>query len=166
MAFSTLAWWPSFTLGAWGQVFFEQVLTLWAAATAAFVVVVFGRSSRPVSRWGLAALLIPSLWIGLAGLSAARTEGAQSGLAVLGTVVTIAGLPVMAGILLRIAAPEVREDLTSRDRVVVVAAVAIVVTGAFLLGKGQSLFLTCDDFSVSGNSAPAGCIPGDSALQR
>jgi hypothetical protein len=166
VAFSTLAWWPAFTLGAWGQVFFEQILALWAAATAAFVVVVFGRSSRPVTRWGLAALLIPTLWIVVAGLAGARAEGAQSGLAVLGTVVTIAGLPLMAGILLRIAAPEVREDLTRRDRTVVVVAVGIVVTGAFLLGKGQSLFLTCDDFTVSGNSAPAGCTPGDSTLRR
>jgi hypothetical protein len=27
-------WWPAFTLGAYGVVFFEQALSLWAAATA------------------------------------------------------------------------------------------------------------------------------------
>ena len=36
MAAAVVAWWPAFTVGAWGGVFFEQILTLWAAAAAAF----------------------------------------------------------------------------------------------------------------------------------
>lgn len=166
VAFSTLAWWPAFTLGAWGQVFFEQILSLWAASTAAFVVVVIGRSGRPGGRWRLAALLIPTSWIVISWLLGTTADGPQDGLAVFGTIVTIAGLPLMAALLVQIAAPEIEEDLTRRDRTIVVTAVVVVVTGAFLLGRGQALFLTCDDFTVSGNSAPAGCTPGDSTLGR
>ena len=60
---ATVVWWPSFTLGAWGVLFFDQLLTLWAASTAAFVFVLFER--RPVGRRLLRAflLLLPSVWL-------------------------------------------------------------------------------------------------------
>lgn len=36
---AAIAWWPAFTLGAWGEIFFDDVLGLWAASVAAFVFV-------------------------------------------------------------------------------------------------------------------------------
>jgi hypothetical protein len=33
---AVISWWPAFTLGAYHTVFFEQLLALWAASTAAF----------------------------------------------------------------------------------------------------------------------------------
>ena len=36
---AVVVWWPAFTLGAWGDLFFDQLLAVWAAATAAFVFV-------------------------------------------------------------------------------------------------------------------------------
>jgi hypothetical protein len=33
-----LSWWPAFTLGVQGVIFFEQHLALWATATSAFLV--------------------------------------------------------------------------------------------------------------------------------
>jgi hypothetical protein len=166
VAFSALAWWPAFTLGAWGQIFFEQILALWAAATAAFVVLVFTDRRSAVSPWRLVSLLVPTAWIALAALSQSGIRGPSEAIVgVLGTLLTLAGLPLMAALLVRIAAPEVEEDLTSRDRRVIIVAVVVVVAGAYLLGRGQTAFLTCDDFSISGNSPPAGCAPGASTLE-
>lgn len=66
VAFGSIAWWPAFTLGAWGTVFFPQLLSLWAVATAAFVlVIVSGAVRRRVGWWALA-LLTPTLWLLLA----------------------------------------------------------------------------------------------------
>ncbi len=60
VAFSSIAWWPAFTLGAWGTVFFPQLLSLWAVATAAFVLVIVSSAVRQRVGWWALALLIPS----------------------------------------------------------------------------------------------------------
>ncbi len=36
---AAIAWWPAFMLGAWGEIFFDDVPGLWAASVAAFVFV-------------------------------------------------------------------------------------------------------------------------------
>ena len=41
-----LGWWPAFTLGVYGVVFFEQHLALWAAATSALLALGFSRGIR------------------------------------------------------------------------------------------------------------------------
>jgi hypothetical protein len=38
---SLVLWWPAFTIGAWGIMFFDQMLTVWVAATAALALVLF-----------------------------------------------------------------------------------------------------------------------------
>ena len=36
VAASLVVWWPAFDLGAYGVIFFQQLLSLWAATTADF----------------------------------------------------------------------------------------------------------------------------------
>jgi len=56
-----VVWWPAFDLGAYGVIFFQQLLALWAASTAIFLVsLTAGRRDR-VSRPRRLALLLPSL---------------------------------------------------------------------------------------------------------
>ncbi|MCU0280181.1 MAG: hypothetical protein MUE31_15015 [Candidatus Nanopelagicales bacterium] len=161
IAFSSVAWWPAFTLGAWGTVFFPQVLSLWAVTTAAFMLVALSRDIRHrVGWWGLA-LLLPTLWLALAIEFA---PGSRPELAWFGTLVTLIGAPVMLWILVRFASPDLVEDAEPRDRLVVVTAVAVVVLGAFGIGTIQERIFTCEDFSISGNSQPPGCTPGPPSL--
>jgi hypothetical protein len=161
IAFSSVAWWPAFTLGAWGTVFFPQVLSLWAVTTAAFVLVVLSKEVRGRVGWWALALLLPSLWLALAIEFA---PGSRPELAWLGTAVTLLGAPVMVWILIRFASPELVEEAEPRDRVVVVAAVLVVVLGAYGVGTIQERIFTCDDFTISGNSQPPGCTPGAPSL--
>src|SRR5829696_6661269 len=66
VAGALVVWWPAFTLGTYGVVFFQQTLSLWVAATAIFLVsLTAGRRDR-VSWPRRLALLIPSLWLLLA----------------------------------------------------------------------------------------------------
>ena len=51
VATSLLVWWPAFTLGVYKTIFFEQIFTLWAAATAAFVVAVLLLGRRPYTHF-------------------------------------------------------------------------------------------------------------------
>ncbi len=161
IAFSSIAWWPAFTLGAWGTVFFPQVMSLWAVATAAFVLVMVSRDVRSRIRWWGLALLIPSFWLALAIEFA---PGSRPELAWLGTLITLLGAPVMVAILIRFSAPDLAEEASWRDRLVVIAAVAVIVIGAYGIGTIQDRIFTCGDFTISGNSQPPGCTPGDPSL--
>jgi hypothetical protein len=161
IAFSSIAWWPAFTLGAWGTIFFEQALSLWAAATAAFVLVMVVSDVRRRLGWWSSALLLPSLWL---IISLEITPGTSQPLAWFGTALTLLGVPVMVFILIRFASPDLVEDAEPRDRIAVVLAVAVVVVGAYFVGTQQNNLLTCDDFTISGNSQPPGCTPGEPSL--
>jgi hypothetical protein len=66
VAAALVVWWPAFDLGAYGVIFFQQLLALWAASTAIFLVsLTAGRRAR-VSWPRRLALLLPSLWLLLA----------------------------------------------------------------------------------------------------
>jgi hypothetical protein len=54
----------------------------------------------------------------------------------------------------RIIWPEFGEDLMPSRRAVIIASVAFIGVAFFLLGAHQAAFLTCEDFSISGNSEP------------
>ncbi len=161
VAFSSVAWWPAFTLGAWGTVFFPQVLSLWAVATAAFVLVALSGSVRERVGWWALALLLPSVWLLLAIEFA---PGSRPELAWFGTAVTLLGAPVMVTILIGFSAPDLAEDTTWRDRGAVIAAVVVVVIVAYGIGGIQERIFTCGDFTISGNSEPPGCTPGEPSL--
>jgi hypothetical protein len=46
---AVISWWPAFTLDAYQTVVFEQLLGLWAASTAAFLILVIFKQRRAVS---------------------------------------------------------------------------------------------------------------------
>ncbi|MCS5715792.1 hypothetical protein NVV95_14670 [Herbiconiux sp. CPCC 205716] len=152
-------WWPAFTLGAWGDFFFDQLLTIWAAATGAFfVVVLFGRGRR--RWWRAAALLAPSLY--LAANFVVQPEASDVAtlvVAVLGALVAVLAVPTTVWVLARIIWPEFGEEVSPRRRVVVIGVVAFVAVTSFLLGANQAHFMTCGEFTLSGNSEPPGCTP-------
>ncbi|WP_382308799.1 hypothetical protein [Herbiconiux sp. UC225_62] len=157
---SIAVWWPAFTLGAWGDFFFDQMLTVWAASVGALIVVLIQPRGKP--RVGRAiALLIPSLWLVLSFLTVTADPDDVVALIVtlLGIVVGILGVPATIWVLVRMIWPEFAEDISWGRRFAVIGAVLVIAVASFLLGVYQSKFLTCQDFTVSGNSEPAGCTP-------
>jgi hypothetical protein len=156
---SVAVWWPAFTLGAWGDFFFDQMLTVWAAATGAFVVVLIQpRGKRRV--WRSLALLIPSLWLVLSFTVDPDDEDLATALVnLLAIVVALLAVPATIWVLARIIWPEFAEDITWPRRLVVIGSVLLIAVASFLLGVNQSKFLTCADFTISGNSEPPGCTP-------
>lgn len=159
---SIAVWWPAFTLGAWHDLFFDQQLLVWVAATAAFFVVLL-RPRAMGRRWPtLLALAVPSLWLGLWFLDDAQTEDVFTlVVTLLGVLVGLIGIPFTLWALTRVIWPEMASELPRRTRVGAVAIVAAIAIASFVLGLNQSRFLTCQDFDLSGNSRPPGCVPLD-----
>ena len=50
------------------------------------------------------------------------------------------------------------ENSTARQRWLIVGVVVGIGVAAFLLGVNQEHFLTCQEFTISGNSEPPGCV--------
>lgn len=166
VAATAIAWWPSFTLGAYGVVFFEQQLALWAVATTVFLVAAAttrgGTLRRPI--WW--ALLLPSLWLlGAVVLPAGGTSGVYLVLFWFGVTLTAVGVPAMAAVLVRLVLPgAARLDRTQAP--LALGVVALVMATSFGLGVANPQILTCEDFTISGNFAPPGCTPGSGTTVR
>ena len=96
VAAALVVWWPAFDLGAYGVIFFQQLLALWAASTAIFLVsLTAGRRDR-VSWPRRLALLLPSLWLLLAlVLPEAGAKPWPRALFYVAIVLTLAGAPFL-----------------------------------------------------------------------
>ncbi|MCS5735484.1 hypothetical protein [Herbiconiux daphne] len=160
---SVAVWWPAFTLGAWGDFFFDQMLTVWAAATGALIVVLIQPRGKP-RLWRALALLVPSLWLFLS-FTIDADDGNIANLIVnlLALVVALLAVPATIWVLARIIWPEFAEDISWPRRLVVIGSVLLIAVASFVLGLNQSKFLTCEDFAISGNSQPPGCTPDPEA---
>lgn len=153
---SVALWWPAFTLGAWGTLFFDQQLTVWAASVGALVVVLLQRRGRP-KLWQSLALLVPSLWLLLSFLPVDDEHLVNVIIDLLAVVVALLGLPATMWVLARVVWPELGENIGWRGRMLVIGVIAVIGVISFLLGVNQEHFLTCADFAISGNSEPPGC---------
>ena len=155
---ATVVWWPSFTLGAWGVLFFDQLLTLWAASTAAFVFVLFER--RPVGRRLLRAflLLLPSVWLVFSFIDFDTTDLFTFLATAFALLVVLIASPLTVWVLARIMWPDFGQNSTARQRWLIVGVVVGIGVASFLLGLNQARFLTCEEFTISGNSEPPGCV--------
>ncbi|MFC0601267.1 hypothetical protein [Streptomyces palmae] len=150
-------WWPAFTLGAYNDIFFDDVLALWAVATAVLLSGLVLHRRIAVPRSSVIALLLPSIWIVL-GMAAPRSKGFHY-LHYLEVVITILSAPYLTWLLSKILLPDYHE-LPSAQRFGAVGITAVMGILAFLLGQFNYLFLTCADFDVSGNNTPPGCAQG------
>lgn len=159
-AAAAIGWWPAFTLGVYQVIFFEQQLALWAAATTIFTVAVATQGRRAWRSPSVWTLLLPSLWITLAWLlPVGEQSAAHRTLFWFGVAVTVLGMPALAALLVRLLLPGAMR-LRGRQAATAGTVVLLVMAGSFVLGTQQQRILTCEDFTISGNFAPADCSPG------
>ncbi len=163
---SLVVWWPAFTLGAWGDLFFDQLLTLWAASTAALVFVLVERKPVGAKLGRALLLLVPSLWIVLSFLFS-EDEGNLAVLlvALSGVLVLVLALPFTMWVLVRIVWPDFSSFTQRGTRWLILGVVGGIALVSFLLGVFQSEWLYCEDFAIGGNSEPSGCTPEPPGLE-
>ncbi len=159
VAGAAIGWWPAFTLGVYGVIFFEQHLALWAAATSAFLAAGLVGGRRVWRRPAAWALLLPSFWLALVWLlPVAGTSPVREVLFWLGIVVTLVGMPALAALMVRLLIPEA-ERLRGEQALFAAAVVVLVMLASYGLGTQHPRMLSCEDFSISGNFAPGNCTP-------
>jgi hypothetical protein len=159
VAASSIGWWPAFTLGVYGVIFFEQHLALWAAATSAFVAVALAGGRRMWRRLSNYTLLLPSVWLVLVWLLPVTDSTVHYALFWFGVLVTLLGMPALAAFMIRLLIPGA-ENLPRRQAAIAILAVVVVMVAAYALGTQHPHMLSCQDFSISGNFAPENCNPG------
>jgi len=162
---SIVVWWPSFTLGAYGEIFFTEMLAVWAAATAAFVFVLIER--RPLGGRLLRAflLLLPSVWLVLTAV--VDDEVTDLAIAIVDVVAILAvliGIPFTLGVLVRVVWPDFAHDTRTRTKWLIAGVVLGVAVISFLIGLNHEHFLTCWDFELSGNWQPENCTPAPTEI--
>ena len=152
-----------FQLGAHGQIFFDVRFSSWVTVTTTLIVLaVLPRRHLPVPRRNLWLLAVPSLWmLGRFVLGASRPgEVVHPLLFVLGLASYAFCVPYTIYLIIRIANPDLPELRGARAKL----SLAAIAVGFFLAGYGvgtrNDLFLTCEEFRVSGSKLPANCQPG------
>ena len=152
----------AFNLGAYGQVFYEDVFRFVVAATAGLGVSLLadpytGRR-RLFTNFALGA---PALWLLLAAvLTDSVAETASN--PILGTtalVVWVVSIPTVLRMLIDMFAPGFRSYTDKRLQVGGLAVVVIIAVAGFAIGVNNDQFLTCDDFKIAGSDQPENCAP-------
>lgn len=155
---ATVAFAVGFNMGAFGVIFFGQLLAIWVIATVVLVGSLV--SDLPPDTWPRRlVLLVPSLWIIAAWVdsnySFNRSERFVFAMTV---VVTLIVLPAVAWILVTVVNTDFAE-LPGRKKGIVIATVELFIIIGFAFGARNDMFLDCEDFKISGNDLPSNCVP-------
>ncbi len=155
---ATVAFAVGFNLGAFGVIFFGQLLAIWVIATVVLVGSLV--SDLPPDTWPRRlVLLVPSLWIIAAWIdsnySFNRSERFVFAMTV---IVTLIVLPAVAWVLVTVVNTDFAE-LPGRKKGVVIATVGLFIVIGFAFGARNDMFLDCEDFKISGNDLPVNCVP-------
>lgn len=153
-----LAFWIGFNLGAFDEIFFDQVLGVWVVASV--VLVASFVSKLPPRSWpGRLVLLVPTLWlIAALAMDPANSGGVADALFAITVIATVVTLPFIGWILVKTINPDF-VGLPTVNRVAVIAAALVFFLAGLALGTANDRFLTCEDFKVSGADQPANCTP-------
>lgn len=155
---ATVAFSVGFNLGAFGVIFFGQLLAIWVVATVVLLGSIVG--DLPPDTWPRRlVLLVPTLWIVAAWIDSNyafnRSERFVFALTV---AVTLIVLPAVAWVLVTAVNPDFAE-LPGRNKGLVIATVGLFIVIGFAFGARNDMFLDCEDFKISGNDLAANCVP-------
>ncbi len=155
---ASVAFTVGFNLGAFGVVFFDQLLAVWVIAT-----IILGASivsDLPPNTWPRRlVLLVPSLWIVAAWIDNTYSFTNDDRIVFALTVtVTMFVIPVVAWILITAINTDFAE-LPGRNKGIIIGTVALFIVVGFGIGARNDMILNCGDFKISGNDLPTNCVP-------
>ncbi len=161
VASASVAFMLAFNLGAYGEIFFDQIFTVWVTSTIVFVGSIFSR--LPPNSWpARLVLLIPSAWLLVAWIDNPRKEDAgESALAMAHSdhhrgSVAVRRLDARLDDQSRLPRPPPIEQARPWRSPLWSSS-----PPGYLIGARNDVLLTCDDFKVSGNDLPANCVKID-----
>ncbi|MFD1797344.1 hypothetical protein FQV27_10290 [Paracoccus aurantiacus] len=157
-----VAIWPiGFDLGAYGTIFFDRLLEIWAISVAALLaglLVDRKRDQDILTRRDVLLLALPSLWLLTTIL---RFETGSTPMRWLNDALMFAtgffSVPHIIRVTLPIAMPEVLAVRGRRQSLNLAVLTLIIALASFLLGYRNDLIMTCEDFRVAGDDLPTNC---------
>lgn len=159
VAVATSVWGIAFNLGAFGTVFFDDLFTVWVVATAVLLGLLIVPGGQKILRWySVAILLSPTFWLVLNYLElSSGLLVAESFVFLMGIAIGVICLPYSIYLVVTILIPDLI-SLKGNDIKIRIASVGLIIAlvGLFV-GRNNNMFLTCEDFKVSGNDLPANC---------
>ncbi len=158
VAASVAVWQVSFNLGAFGVVFFSQIFTAWVTASATFLGCLWLSSERsPVGRGGLALMAFPTVGFIFTFVKSVTENSLIDFLGTASALISyVFCLPYTVYVIFSITHEEVVK-LSRQMRVKLITIAAIVGLIGYFVGSHNYLFLSCDDFKISGNDLPTNC---------
>lgn len=156
-----LVTWPiAFNLGAYGQVFYDDVFRVVVASSILLVVTILNPPYPVPWRWLVwVALAAPLAWLLTAGYVVGSTSDAmrRPALVVWLALIALVSVPLTLRLLVDLFTPELVRAGSRRIALAVVALVAVVGLTGFVVGRENQRFMTCADFAVAGASEPDNC---------
>jgi hypothetical protein len=155
---ASVAFMLAFNLGAFDTIFFDAVFSVWVVSTLVLVGSLVSRLP-PQHLGGRLILFVPSLWFFAAWVTDPADDDTASNVLFASTIfVTVVCLPFIAWMLISIINPEF-VDLPGKNKLAVLGAVILFASIGYLVGVRNDVFLTCDEFKLSGNDLPDNCTP-------
>ncbi len=152
----------TFNLGAYRQVFYEDVFRFVVAATAGLGVSLLATPYTGWRRWFTnAALGAPALWLLLATVFTDSIADATTN-PVLGPAAVVVGavsIPTVLRMLIDMFVPGFRSYTDKKLLVGGLSVVVVIGAAGWFIGANNDRFLTCDDFKIAGSDLPDNCAP-------
>ncbi len=163
----------AFWYGVFGTVFFETLFTIWVIATSALLATLFIKRSvslPPGLRWERRSVLaLPTVWLVLEA-SLVITDADPRGFATWAAGIVMLGvsfltLPYLVYILVIAVVPDIDRLQKLQHRLALVLVTIVIAIAGIVIGAHHDLFLTCEDFKVSGSDLPIDCRPGEPVFE-
>lgn len=150
----------AFNLGAFGTIFYDKILAVWAISTAVLLAnLAMTKAKRPVSRFGLFALSTPTLWIVLHIFNNTKIKWSllDEAIFAVSLIILSIALPYAAYVLVSVTQSDALR-ITPQYLLGALVGIAVLIgTLSFLLGLNNDLVLTCQDFADAGAALPENC---------
>lgn len=165
VALSAAVSYIAFWYGVFGTIFFDYLLYVWIAATAALLASLFipQMETPPLKLpWrGRFILALPTVWLVLSTFIDVEAHRPESPGTWVLWVVTLASafltLPYLLYVIIVAVVPDIDRLTHTKLRVALLGILLVTGMAGFVIGKNHSLFLTCEDFKVGGHDIPANC---------
>ncbi len=157
---SLSTWNIAFELGVWGEIFYARLFSIWVLTLAVVLSIFFLPQKRArFSLLGKFVLAFPTGWLLLTLVNErmVQLDALESMLYAVGIFIAFLCLPYLIYVLVSLLDEEPLA-LERRLYMSMILIVSIVGLTGFFIGLNHHLFLTCQDFALSGEYLPENCV--------
>lgn len=152
-------WDTAFNLGVYNTIFFDKTYIILAISLVVFFVsLVLPDKYAPIKWWERIILIFPTMWLGFVLLFDLSVVGELGAILILiGLLAVVLCLPYCFYVISKIMNPELFSLQSRRLRVALIVILLGITTIGYFVGANHQLFLTCEEFEISGNYIPDNC---------